>query len=94
VPPPRRRISPNVAVTVALLGTEAVSARLLQKFGSAARNSLPAVSHMESRAASFIRARIGKGTVVHADGITFMSISRLRGLVIGRRTASTACALT
>ena len=30
-------------------------------------NSVPAVFDSESRAASFIRARIAKGTVVHAD---------------------------
>ena len=30
-------------------------------------NSVPAVFHSESQAASFIRARIAKGTVVHAD---------------------------
>ena len=30
-------------------------------------NSVPAVFNSESQAASFIRARIAKGTVVHAD---------------------------
>jgi len=30
-------------------------------------NSVPAVFHSESQASAFIRARIGKGTVVHAD---------------------------
>jgi len=32
--------------------------------------------------------------VVHADGITFMSVSRSRRSIIRRRTASTARALT
>jgi hypothetical protein len=30
-------------------------------------NSVPAVFHSESQASAFIRARIAKGTVVHAD---------------------------
>jgi hypothetical protein len=30
-------------------------------------NSIPAVFNSESQAASFIRARIAEGTVVHAD---------------------------
>jgi hypothetical protein len=34
-------------------------------------NSLPTVSDTESLAASFIRARIAKGTVVHADEAAF-----------------------
>ncbi|WP_369525518.1 transposase [Bradyrhizobium elkanii] len=32
-------------------------------------NSVPAVFGSESQAAAFIRARIGKGTVVHADEV-------------------------
>jgi len=31
------------------------------------RQSVPAVFHSESQASAFIRARIAKGTVVHAD---------------------------
>jgi hypothetical protein len=31
-------------------------------------NSVPAVHHSESQASAFIRSRIAKGTVVHADG--------------------------
>jgi hypothetical protein len=57
-------------------------------------NLLPAVFNTESHAASFIRARIAKGTVVHADGIAFMSVSRSRRSIIRRRTASMARALT
>jgi hypothetical protein len=57
-------------------------------------NSLPAVFNTESQAVSFIRARIAKGTVVHAGGITFMSVSKSRRSIIRRRTASTARALT
>jgi hypothetical protein len=31
-------------------------------------NSVPAAFHSESQASAFIRSRIAKGTVVHADG--------------------------
>jgi hypothetical protein len=37
---------------------------------------LPAAFNTESQPASFIRARIAKGTVVDTDGITFMSLFR------------------
>jgi hypothetical protein len=43
------------------------SARLLSQFGNVEANSVPAVFNSESQVASFIRARIAKGTVVHAD---------------------------
>jgi hypothetical protein len=61
-------------------------------------NSVPAVFNTESQAASFIRARIAKGTVVHADEAaswaTSMSVSRSRESIIRRHTASMALALT
>jgi len=61
-------------------------------------NSVPAVFNSESQAASFIRARIAKRTIVHADeasdGITCMSVSRSKESTIKRHTASMARALT
>ena len=61
-------------------------------------NSVPVVFNTESQAASF-RARIAKGTVVHADeaarvGTIYMSVSRSRESIIRRHTASMALALT
>jgi hypothetical protein len=55
---------------------------------------LPAAFNRESQAVSFIRARIAKGTVVDADGTTFMSLTRSSESIIRRHTASTARALT
>jgi hypothetical protein len=85
----------NIAVNVALPGTESAGARLLRQFERAAAIRA-AVSDAESLAASFIRARIAKGTVVHTDEAAFwdnpderFEIKRIR-----RRTASTARALT
>jgi hypothetical protein len=56
-------------------------------------NLVPAAFNTESQAASLIRARIAKGTVVHA-GIIEMSVSRSRGSIIRRHTASMAHVLT
>src|ERR1700719_5172906 len=68
----------NIAVTVAWHGTKMASARLLIR--ERGGNSVPVVFNTESQAASF-RARIAKGTVVHADeaarvGTIYMSVSR------------------
>jgi hypothetical protein len=72
--------------------------KVVVKFGSETAISSAQFSNTESQAASLIRARIAKGTVVHADeaaaGITHMSVSRSRESTIKRHTASMARALT
>ena len=60
-------------------------------------NSVPAVFGTESQAASFIRARIAKGTVVHADeagswGMACMIASKCGGLILRKHISWTALA--
>lgn len=60
-------------------------------------NPVPTVFNSESQAASFIRARIAKGTVVRDDEAAswddFMSVSRSRESIVRKHTASMARAL-
>src|ERR1700740_2558810 len=63
-------MSKHIAVIAGLPGTRAASGKLFWWFGNETAISVPAFFNSESQAASFIRARIAKGTVVHADEAT------------------------
>jgi hypothetical protein len=64
VSPPIAKRSALIAASLKIRAASARSFVIVRKRGG---NSVSAVFHSESQASAFIRARIAKGTVVHAD---------------------------